>query len=75
MQLYRDIGYITQEQYENVDKECKDQGADLPETCTKLLDDVFLHLRRSTTSLMGSTSTMLTDPATKTTNSTVKNLE
>jgi hypothetical protein len=40
MQLYRDIGYITQQQYESVDGKCKDQGAVLPDACTALLDEV-----------------------------------
>lgn len=42
MQLYRDIGYITQAQYENVDAKCANQGADLSDDCTKLLDEVNL---------------------------------
>lgn len=40
MQLYRDFGYITQEQYDNVSSKCKDQGGVLPDDCTKLLDSV-----------------------------------
>jgi len=40
MQLYRDIGYISQAQYETVDSKCANQGADLSDDCTKLLDDV-----------------------------------
>jgi len=40
MQLYRDFGYITQEQYNTVDGKCKDKGAVLPDDCNKLLDDI-----------------------------------
>jgi hypothetical protein len=42
MQLYRDIGYISQAQYETVDSKCANQGAKLSDDCTKLLDDVNL---------------------------------
>ena len=46
MQLYRDIGFISEAQYQEVDAKCKDQGADLPEACTKLLDAVKVELFR-----------------------------
>lgn len=42
MQLYRDIGYISQEQYETVDEECRDQGAELTQKCMQLIDEVGL---------------------------------
>ena len=38
MQLYRDIGYIRQEQFEKVDQACRNQGAELSKDCTLLLD-------------------------------------
>jgi len=46
VQLYRDIGYITQSQYEAVDSKCKNQGAELPKECTVLLDEVKLVLMK-----------------------------
>lgn len=40
MQLYRDLGYISQELYNQVDSKCSNQGSVLPDDCQKLLDDV-----------------------------------
>lgn len=49
MQLFRDLGYISQEKFEQVDSKCKDQGPVLPKECTDLLDEVRDLLFRSTT--------------------------
>jgi hypothetical protein len=72
IQLYRDIGYITQAQYEAVDSKCANQGADLPDDCSKLLDEVQLVLNRSITSLTDLISMMLIDHAMKITRLTAE---
>jgi len=33
MQLFRDLGYISEDMYQQVDKLCKDQGPVLPKDC------------------------------------------
>jgi len=66
MQLYRDIGYITQTQYETVESKCANQGSNLPVECTTVLDEVISIIPRLITLLMDSTSMMLTDHAMKT---------
>lgn len=48
MQLFRDYGYISQDQFEQIDQKCKDQGADLPDECNKALEEVPLSPYRST---------------------------
>lgn len=40
MQLYRDLGFISKEQYDEVDGKCRDQGPILPDDCQKLLDEI-----------------------------------
>ena len=40
MVLYRDLGFISQEQYDTIDKACSGKGQDLPDDCVKLLDEV-----------------------------------
>jgi len=40
MQLYRDIGYISDSQYQDVDKKCKNQGSELTKECQDALDKV-----------------------------------
>jgi hypothetical protein len=40
MQLFRDYGYITQAQFEEVDNKCKDQGPELPKDCQQAIDNV-----------------------------------
>jgi len=66
MQLFSDYGYITQEQFQNVDGKCKDQGPELPDDCQKALEDVNHLLFRSTIWLTAITSTTLTGLAIKT---------
>lgn len=46
MVLYRDLGFISQEQYEQIEGKCSGHGADLPDDCTKLMDEVQLALCR-----------------------------
>jgi carboxypeptidase C (cathepsin A) len=41
MQLFRDLGYISQEQYELVDATCKDQGPVLSDKCQDMVDAVL----------------------------------
>ena len=41
IQLFRDYGYINQEQFENVDSKCKNQGPELPDDCKQALDEVY----------------------------------
>ena len=66
MQLYRDVGYISQEQYEMIDGKCKDQGAVLPDDCVKELDKVLVSRSRSMPYSMELTSTISTSLALKT---------
>lgn len=66
MMLYRDLGFISQDQYELVDSKCANQGPDLPDDCKKLLDDVPIIPQRSTLSLMDSISTTHSSLAIKT---------
>ena len=40
MVLYRDLGFISQEQYEEVEKKCAGKGADLPQDCVDAMDKV-----------------------------------
>ena len=40
MVLYRDLGFISQEQYEQIESKCAGKGADLPKECTDLMDKV-----------------------------------
>jgi hypothetical protein len=42
MQLFRDLGYISQEQLETIDGLCKNQGPILPDNCKAALADVSL---------------------------------
>ena len=73
MVLYRDLGFISQEQYELVDSKCKDHGSVLPDDCVKLMDEVFLFLFRLMNSLMDSIFMTLLNLAMKTATSMVKN--
>lgn len=49
MQLFRDYGYITQAQFEEVDGKCKDQGPELSKECQQALENVSLSPCRSIT--------------------------
>jgi len=46
MQLFRDFGYISQAQYDDVDGKCKDQGAELSDECQAAIDQVEIILFR-----------------------------
>lgn len=48
MVLYRDLGFISQEQYEEVEKKCAGKGADLPQDCVDAMDKVNVLAFRST---------------------------
>ena len=67
MVLYRDLGFISQEQYEEVEKKCAGKGADLPQDCVDAMDKVNVLTFRSMSYLRHSTFTMLSNPAMKTT--------
>ena len=56
MELFRDFGFISQEQYDLVDSKCKNQGSKLPDDCIKIMDEVTLLPLRLMTLLMDSTS-------------------
>ena len=65
MELYRDVGYISQEQYETIESKCKGKGADLPDDCVKEMDKVLVPRSRSINYSMASISTTSSNLATK----------
>ena len=67
MVLYRDLGFISQEQYEQVESKCAGKGSDLPTDCVELMDKVSFISFRLTSWLTDSTFTMPSNLATKTT--------
>lgn len=44
MVLYRDLGFISQEQYEDIEKKCAGKGQDLPDDCVDAMDKVNLKI-------------------------------
>lgn len=67
MEFYRDIGFISEAQYVDVDSKCNNQSSELSKACEDAINEVPLNTFRSIAWLTDSTSTMLTNLAMRTT--------